>query len=265
MQTTRELAEHLSESYALGHYVAIEGNTVFMDLKHTLFRRFTAVAGYDFARFPRRMKLLDSYSIDTVLDIGANNGEFGQRMRDYLGYKGKVISFEPLSSAFELLEASAEGDPDWDVFNFALGDAEGAFELNIAANSQSSSMLEMLPSHLESAPESEYIGTETIQVKTLDSIFEDLCATSRNIYMKLDTQGFEASVLRGAEASLPHIDTIQLEMSLIPLYDGEMLYVEMCTWMSEMGYDLVGIETGFSDKDSGQLLQFDGIFHRFSD
>jgi FkbM family methyltransferase len=234
-----------------------------MELKHTLFRQFIGVAGYDFARFERRMKLLDSYSIDTVLDIGANNGEFAQRMRDYLGYKNRVFSFEPLSSAFKELKASAEGDPTWEVFNIALGDTEGTQEMHIAANSQSSSLLEMLPAHLESAPESEYIGTEAIEVKRLDSIFEDLCGTTGNVYMKLDTQGFEASVLRGAENSLQYIDTVQLEMSLVPLYDGEMLYLEMCTWMSKMGYTLVGLETGFSDRDTGQLLQTDGIFHRY--
>ena len=234
-----------------------------MDLKHKAFRQFTAVAGYDFARFPRRMKLLDTYSIDTVLDIGANDGQYVRWMRDYLGFRGKAVSFEPLSSAFKLLKASAEGDPEWDAFNVGLGDTEGTQEIHIAANSQSSSLLDMLPTHLKSAPESEYIGTETIEVKRLDSVFEDLCGTDGNVYMKIDTQGFEANVLRGAEKSLPHIDTVQMEMSLVPLYDGEMLYIEMCTWMSEMGYDLVGLETGFSDRGTGQLLQFDGIFHRY--
>jgi len=161
-----------------------------MDLKHKAFRQFTAVAGYDFARFPRRMKLLDTYSIDTVLDIGANDGQYVRWMRDYLGFRGKALSFEPLSSAFELLKATAEGDPEWDAFNVGLGDTEGTQEIHIAANSQSSSLLDMLPAHLESAPESEYIGTETIEVKRLDSVFEDLCGTSGNVYMKIDTQGF---------------------------------------------------------------------------
>ena len=234
-----------------------------MDIRHRLFRQFLQVAGYDFAKLERRMKLLDSYSIDTVLDIGANTGQFALRMRNYLGYRNRILSFEPLSSAFEVLETNAKGDPNWEVFNSALGDAEGPQEINIAGNSQSSSLLDMLPSHLESAPQSEYIGTETIQVKRLDSVFKDLCRTSSSIYMKIDTQGFEGRVLRGAENSLSHIDTVQMEMSLVPLYDGEMLFVEMCTLMSEKGYDLVGIEPGFEDEGSGQLLQFDGIFHRF--
>jgi len=79
----------------------------------------------------------------------------------------------------------------------------------------------------------------------------------------MDTQGFESKVLKGAENSLPHIDTVQMEMSLVPLYDGELLFNEMCLLMSQKDYTLVAIENGFSDSASGQLLQVDGIFHRF--
>ena len=80
--------------------------------------------------------------------------------------------------------------------------------------------------------------------------------------MKVDTQGYESKVLQGAEKSLEQIDTVQMEMSLVPLYEGELLLHDMCMLMSEKGYSLVAIETGFSDPNSGQLLQVDGIFHR---
>ena len=80
--------------------------------------------------------------------------------------------------------------------------------------------------------------------------------------MKIDTQGYESKVLKGAENSLPRISTVQMEMSLVPLYDGERLFHEMCALMSDKGYTLVAIENGFSDPASGQLLQVDGIFHR---
>ena len=80
--------------------------------------------------------------------------------------------------------------------------------------------------------------------------------------MKIDTQGFESKVLKGAEKSLAHINTVQMEMSLVPLYDGESSFNEMCILMSKKGYTLVAIENGFSDQASGQLFQVDGIFHR---
>ena len=224
--------------------------------------------GYDVSRFipecsplARRKKLLNFYDIDTVLDIGANAGQFAQELKD-IGYSRRIVSFEPLSSAFELLSKKAKGDINWEVFNIGLGDTEGKQEINISENSYSSSLLNMLPFHVTSAPESKYIGKETIALKTLDSIFLGLCKPDSKVYMKIDTQGYEDKVLKGAEKSLADIDTIQLEVSLTPLYEGEMLWFEMCMNMRDRGYIMVAIEPGFSDPGSGQLLQVDCIFHR---
>ena len=239
-----------------------------MSIKHEL-RTYLWKIGYDISRFTptshplaRRKQILASYEIDTVLDIGANAGQFARELRGDIGYTQSILSFEPLSTAFKLLKKNAKDDPAWDVFNCAIGDVAEKREINVAGNSFSSSLLNMLPSHLKSAPSSKYIGKEVIDIKTLDSIFSELCKTAKNIYMKIDTQGFESKVLKGAENSLTHINTVQMEMSLIPLYGGELLFNDMCILMSKMGYTLVAIENGFSDPASGQLLQVDGIFHR---
>lgn len=226
--------------------------------------------GYDISSFSpisnsiaRRKQILEYYEIDTILDIGANSGQFAQEIRRDIGFTRRILSFEPLSSAFELLRENARNDPAWEVFNCAIGEAEERRAINIAENSLSSSLLDMLPSHLKCAPDSKYIGKETIDIKTLDSLFGDLCKSAKNVYMKIDTQGFESEVLKGAENSLPRIDTVQMEMSLVPLYDGDLLFNEMCILMGKKGYTLIAIENGFSDRASGQLLQVDGIFHRF--
>ena len=236
---------------------------------HRSIRKLLWKLGYDITKFrpashpmARRKQLLESYAIDTVLDIGANTGQFARQLRDYLGYAGRILSFEPLSTAFRALKAGAEGDPAWQVFNFALGDAAEKREINVAGNSYSSSLLGMLPAHLQSAPDSRTVGKETIEIRTLDSLFGELCKAARNLYMKIDTQGYESKVLKGAENSLARIDTVQVEMSLVPLYEGELLLNEMCALLSGRGYTLVALENGFSDPASGQLLQVDGIFHR---
>lgn len=240
-----------------------------MGIKHEL-GRLLWKAGYDIIRYKpashpvaRVQQLLRSYSIETVLDIGANSGQFAEYLRNDLGYTKRIISFEPLSSAFALLKAKAVKDPCWDAFNIALGDFDGQCEINIAGNSVSSSLLDMLPSHLESAPNSSYVGKETIEVKKLDSIFDDLCGMTSSVYMKIDTQGFENRVLDGAKNALRRIHTVQMEMSLVPLYRGELLFNELYSLMKDNGYNLVAILPGFSDPHSGQLLQVDGIFHRF--
>lgn len=231
-------------------------------------RRWLKTMGYDVIRFAphthplaRRQSLLQSYGITIVLDVGANSGQYGRELRE-LGYEGQIISFEPMRSPYESLKVNAESDGRWRAFNFALGDKECGATINIAGNSYSSSMLEMLPSHLDSAPESKYIGAEQIQVKTLDSLFSSLCK-GEAVLLKSDTQGFEMNVLKGAENSLPFIDTIQLEMSLVPLYEGESLIDRLLLLLYEKGYRAVSLEPGFADRKTGQLLQVDAMLHRF--
>jgi FkbM family methyltransferase len=245
-----------------------EGALFRMKATHQL-RKLLWQFGYDICRFERtshplarRKYFLENYEIDTVLDIGANSGQFARELRQDIGYTGQIISFEPLGEAFKLLKQHATGDPRWEIFNFAIGDVEEKREINVAGNSLSSSLLDILPSHLDAAPESKYIGKEVIDVRRLDSMFERICRNAKNIYMKIDTQGFESKVLRGAAMSLPRIDTVQMEMSLVPLYGTELLFDEMCILMREKGYTLIAIENGFSVSDTAQLLQIDGIFRR---
>ena len=239
-----------------------------MSIQHEI-RRMLWNVGYDIIKFTpkfhplaRRRQILNAYGIDTVLDVGANTGQFAQQLRHDIGYVKRIISFEPLSSAFKLLKAKAKGDAAWDIFNFALGDTEAKQEINIADNSCCSSLLNMLSSHEKYIPRSKYIGTEMINVKTLDSIFCNLCKPVNRVYLKIDTQGFENKVIKGAEKSLEQIDTIQMEMSLVPLYEDGLLFNDMYSLMAEKGYSLIAIETGFSYQTTGQILKVDGIFHR---
>ena len=231
-------------------------------------RRFIRRAGYDLTRFSpssnslaRRKKLLEYSNINLVLDVGANKGQYAQELRS-LKYKGKIISFEPLTSAYETLFKIANLDNNWVTMNCALGDTDAESELNISENSQSSSILDMLSSHIKSAPDSKYIGKEKIEIKTLDSIWSTICPIKQNIWLKIDTQGYEKKVIEGARNSLKNIDMLQLEMSLVPLYQNEMLFDEMIEFLKYKGYRIVSIETGFTDAESGHLLQVDGIFRR---
>lgn len=210
-----------------------------------------------------KKKILESYAIDIILDVGANIGQFAKQMRKDVGFLGRIISFEPVNSAFELLKINTGADPKWEAINCALGDVESKEYINIAGNLLSSSILNMLPSHIKFEPKSKYIGRELINIKTLDSIINDLCSVKDNVYLKIDTQGFERKVIRGAENSLSRISTIQIEMSLVPLYQDELLFSEMHGFLSQKGYSMVFIEPEFSDKESGQLLQVTGIYHRF--
>ncbi len=229
------------------------------------FRRF----GYDLSYYntdqnaeARRQKLIESHDVGLVLDVGANHGQFGCELRE-VGFRGKIVSFEPIDSAFQVLKNEANGDSNWIVNNYALGDREKVEYINISKNSESSSLLPMLEEHLEAAPQAVYISKEEIQVRRLDDVFSGIVGQKKlNILLKIDTQGYEEFVLAGAKESLSQIDLIQVELSLTPLYEGAPDLIEMLNIMNSKGYTIVGIDPVFSNKVNGKLLQADFTFLR---
>jgi FkbM family methyltransferase len=222
--------------------------------------------GIQLKRYPdndlmRRVKLINHFKINKIFDIGANTGIFALTMRA-AGYSGKIISFEPLTSAFKVLKKNSDKDSNWQAVNVALGSHDEERMINIAGNSESSSLLQMLPDHSSSAPKSAYTGKEKITVCKIDTLFNNYYHDGDQILLKIDTQGFEKEVLDGAMQSLSKITGIQLEMSLIMLYEGEMLYMDMISFLKEKGFKLFSLENGFSNPATGQLLQVDGLFFR---
>jgi FkbM family methyltransferase len=211
----------------------------------------------------RHHLLFSQLPIDLVLDAGANTGQFVHQCRA-AGYKGEIISFEPSAAAHASLLRSAASDPLWTVADrTALGATTGEVEINIAANSFSSSILPMLDSHLAAAPDSAYLQKEIVPLRRLDDIVPST-APNRRIFLKLDVQGYESQVLAGATQLLHHTLAVQLEMSLLPLYEGETLMPQMQAAMTTKGFDLWDLEPSFRDPATGRLLQIDAIFTRRS-
>lgn len=211
----------------------------------------------------RLQRIFNHHEIDLVLDVGANIGQYAKSLRE-IGYTGKIVSFEPLSSAHSKLIAASKKDPLWEIApRTAIGNRDGDIKINIANNSCSSSALPMLDLHLNAAPESAYIDSEIVALHKLDSIAPRyIDGNAKSIYLKLDVQGFEMQVLEGAAGLLPKIKAVQLELSLVPLYEGEPLFRDMLDKLDQLGYDLYAVVPGFTDMKNGRLLQLDGIFFR---
>lgn len=207
---------------------------------------------------------LRKFEIDLILDVGANQGQFASEIRRG-GYTGNIVSFEPLSSAHGELLQTRGGDAKWDVYpRCALGDHDGEVEINIAGNSLSSSILPMMESHRSAAPESAYQGKEVVPVKTLDTVAGQYLKSSHAPFLKIDTQGFEWQVLDGARVTLPQVRGVLLELSLVPLYEGQHLWLELMKRLEAEGFVLWAFEPVFSDPLDGRTLQVDGIFYRNS-
>ena len=208
----------------------------------------------------RRQAMLAKHDVDLVLDVGGADGGYGTKLRKF-GYTGRVVSFEPLSAAFDALSATIADDPAWTAHHVALGAEPGQATINVASNSQSSSLLPMLDAHRAAAPSVQYVAEETVTIARLDDIAAEDVRSSRHPFLKVDTQGFEREVLAGGSATVERCVGLQLELSFIPLYDGGMLVDEAIAWAYARGFHLVGIEQGYA-APSGEILQVDGVFVR---
>jgi FkbM family methyltransferase len=204
--------------------------------------------------------LLRQERINLVLDVGANNGQFAERLRES-GYAGRIISFEPLAAAHAQLRGKAEGIANWTIADrCALGAQKGSVEIHVSENTLSSSILDMLPSHSEAAPRSIYVGSETVPVNRLD----DLVALSPDdrILLKIDVQGYERQVLEGASRLLPACRGLHVEMTLLPLYEGQILARELWDLLDGQGFEPWSMEPCFRNPVTFRMLQIDGVFVR---
>jgi len=207
-------------------------------------------------------KSLKKFNIDLVLDIGANKGQFASEIRS-VGYKDKIISFEPLPDAHQLITKVAGSDKFWTVHQRgAIGDYDGEVEINVSGNSVSSSILPMMESHSSAAQNSAYIGTENVPINRLDTVATKYLSPKNNVFIKIDTQGFEWQVLDGATETLKNAQGVLCEMSLVPLYEGQRLWMDMLKRLESEGFTLWAIQRGFTDPRDGRSLQVNAIFYR---
>jgi FkbM family methyltransferase len=232
-------------------------------------KRMIRKVGFDLKRFDPShsddavlMAVFASHNVNLVFDVGANAGLYGRVIRD-AGYRGRIVSFEPLSAVWEQLRDVSRNDSLWEVApRAAIGGEDGEIEIHIAGNSFSSSVLEMLDSHRDAAPESAYVGSEKTPLRRLDTVAPDYLREDSRLFIKVDTQGYEDQVLIGAEHLLPKTVGLQLELSLVPIYQGQCLFPEVVERCKALGFNLWTLSRVFGDSHTGRLLSVDGIFFR---
>lgn len=233
-------------------------------------KRFIRISGFDVRKYHpyqdasrRLLSSLQRREVAVVLDVGANEGQFARSTRR-AGYRGRMISFEPLSDAHGRLLVNAKHDHLWSVApRCAVGASSGELQINIAANSGSSSILNMLHRHIAGDPKSVYVGKETVTMITLDGFLDcqpDLAHTP--IALKIDTQGYEAEVLAGLKKWSDRVQVIFVEMSLVPLYQDQINFVDLYRMIEDRGYRCISVEPGFTDPSTYEMLQVDAIFER---
>lgn len=208
--------------------------------------------------------LFELYGVGTVLDVGANNGQFHDFLRLNVAYTGTIHSFEPIPElAQRMTQRALREDPRWRVHPHALGANTEELELNIAASDVFSSFLSPA---LDTKPEYEHymraVRRERVMSRRLDEVFATFGAEAPGeIYLKIDTQGFDLEVLRGAPELLRKVKGLQLELSIEPIYQGTPPYWHVLEHLHSLGFTPAGMFPVTVD-DFLKVVEFDCVMVR---
>lgn len=209
-------------------------------------------------------RLLTHFDVDCVFDIGANTGQYATMLRRKAGFKGRIISFEPIPEAAADIRRKAKDDPLWTVEELALADKTELRSFHVMAGSEFSSL---------SAPRIDEVGRFSdmnrpvrsimVQAETLASVFPILQAQYgfRRPFLKMDTQGFDLSVLRGADGILSNFVGFQSELSIRRIYQDATDFRDAITFYLSLGFDL----SAFVPNNAGHfpaLIEIDCIMVR---
>ncbi len=235
------------------------------------FNRLLSIFGFQVRRLPPPsspaksdyMSILAHFGIEQILDVGAHKGESSAQLFEQ-GYGGRILSFEPVAEYFQELSKTAEKvkqtGRNWEAYQYALGSECREAVIHVAGNGLSSSLAPMLDEHIRLNPSSAYVAEESITLKTLDSLAEQLHLELRRTLLQLDVQGFERQVLSGAEKSLSKLAAVQLETSLRPVYEGGLEVVEAFTLMEQAGFVPVFVQPAWKDPEACIFYQLDFLW-----
>jgi FkbM family methyltransferase len=200
---------------------------------------------------------MKAYNINVVIDVGANDGDYGREIRDR-GYNGLIVSFEPNPMAYERLKTSIDYDSKWIAYPYAIGDYNGEAQLSVAENDSMSSLKDLTEFGKNTGAKT--VATRSVKIVRLDSFLLDHPELVENIYLKIDTQGFEMEVLLGTGDMLKSITAVQAEIALIHTYEGEIDWLEIISWMRNMKFE---VATAICNSAVGaQVREFDFVFVR---
>ena len=184
------------------------------------------------ARQAQLVAVLERFGITCVLDVGANAGQYGALLREW-GYRGRIVSFEPQAGAHAALERRAAADPAWQVApRMALGERDGEVEIEVSAESDMSSILPQSALLRRVSPSSAVVGKRDGAAPASRRRRRTYLNADDRVFLKIDTQGYEAEVLAGAGGCSTRLAGIQLEMSLVPLLRGRAPFSRPCSMIS---------------------------------
>lgn len=201
-------------------------------------------------------KLIAHLNIDCVLDVGANRGQFADDLRK-IGYAGPIVSFEPVASEFQTMQQRFKKDRAWRGYPFALGSEEETKSIIIPKLTVMSSLLEPVVGKGEHK-------TEMIQIRRLDGLMPSILQqfNANRIFLKMDTQGYDLEVFKGAAGCLDQIQGLQSELSVQPLYKGMPRYLQALETYEAAGFELHNLSAVVRNPRVGWLVEMNCFMRR---
>lgn len=229
------------------------------------FNRFLRLLGYQIKsvhQLPQEslLGITKRYNIRTILDAGANEGQFALWSRKFFP-KASIYSFEPVESTFKKLQLIAKDSHRWDVFQVALSDTCEDRQIFHHINHPSSSSLhESTAEELTLFPETQEKSLEQVSCITLDHWLNSFNSLIKeDILLKLDVQGHETCVLKGAKDVLAVTSVVITEVIVGSLYREQARFDDIVHLLSESGFQFQGVlEHGFDQ--SGSVISLDAVF-----
>jgi len=228
--------------------------------------------------FPQLRKLMDvgylsellrRLRVNCVVDVGAHNGTYAYHLRR-AGYSGEILSFEPVKEQFMQITRLSHGDPAWRSFGYALGSDDKTGEFNVIKSGTERHVLSSLldpdwdnlklladqttDRHLE--------RKEVVHIRRLDSILSELLPhNAPRLFLKVDTQGYDLEVIKGAAGVMQHIVGLQSELSVTPIYKNMPHYTKCLEYYESLGFSLMHLAL-VNRTRQGNILEYDCLMAR---
>jgi FkbM family methyltransferase len=236
-----------------------------------VFQKAARVVGLHVGRYPpvdslayHLKTLLRLLEIDCVLDVGAHLGEFAEFVRD-LEYTGEIRSFEPVRSSFEALTKARSSDHSWRGENVALGAQDGELEMNIYEGSVFNSFLKPAENGTPRfRDQTRLVRVEKVAVRRLESVIDEILAQrpSAKIFLKMDTQGYDLQVLRGAGRRIEAVGALLSELAARSTYTGMPTLPEALIELDRLGFEVTGMFPVARELDHLRVIEFDCVMCR---
>lgn len=198
------------------------------------------------------------YKVDVVLDVGANRGQYAKRLRES-GYRGLIVSFEPVPDIFADLAIAAADDDLWHVHQMGLGSRSGELAMHVVPGTMSS----MLPPSEFGTRRYEQLRDVTLHqvpVRRLDEILPQVLPEHLEhprMLLKMDTQGFDLETFAGLGDQSPLVVAMQSEVALLTIYDHMPRMPEALAIYESAGFEITGMYPVTRERRTGRVLEYD--------